>query len=398
MTKSFSGDLEHFKNLITNNVNFAFVRFSDGEVDILKNIKLSLESNRVIEGNKIHNFGYPEDDHKLFDPEQHQFVRKALLDSLRFCKKNYYKGLGDPCCNGVEYTKWLRKLHGLHDTKHLTWSNLFVNGNYSSFLDDVVPLFACKKVVVVCSKNAKLNNLPFNVVKDFRVGKNCIVNDHDLFDDISKWIEENNIEGHMFLFSASSLSEILIHKLFDKFDNNTYLDIGTTLHRHLSLDIARDYLKAYWNNAYHRDLYKICNWLEITYVVDCKEEHWDVILELRNDPIVKRGFIQQDKISKLDHYNFMKKNSENYIVCLRDDRFLGFAGVVDNDIRVAVKSALQGQGCGKYLIKKIIDKFPNSCAKIKKENISSIKIFEANGFSEVSRDETMVYMQKNDVT
>ena len=219
-----------------------------------------------------------------------------------------------------------------------------------------------------------------------------------MFDDISKWIEENNIEDHWFLFSASSLSEILIHRLFDKFDNNTYLDIGTTLHRHLNLDIARDYLKAYWNNMYHRDLHKICNWLEITYVVGCKEEHWDEILELRNDPVAKKGFMQQNPISKLEHYSFMKKNGKNYIVCLRDDKFVGFAGVVDNDIRVAVKREYQGQGCGEYLVKKIIDKFPNACAKIKKENTPSIRVFEKNGFVVATKDKTMIHMKKNNVT
>ena len=73
------------------------------------------------------------------------------------------------------------------------------------------------------------------------------------------WAEENNIENHIFLFSASSLSEILIHRLFEFNSNNTYIDIGTTLHWHLNLGIERDYLRAYWNRTGHPDLFKDCN-------------------------------------------------------------------------------------------------------------------------------------------
>jgi len=98
----------------------------------------------------------------------------------------------------------------------------------------------------------------FDIVKDFRVGKNCIVNDHHLIEEISQWISENEVKDHVFLFSASSLSEVLIHNLFKSNQNNTYIDIGTTLHPYMGLDIARDYLKAYHYNLPHPDLKSSC--------------------------------------------------------------------------------------------------------------------------------------------
>jgi len=111
---------------------------------------------------------------------------------------------------------------------------------------------------MVCSENATFDDLPFEVVKDFRVGKNCIVNDHHLIEEISAWVTENKIEDHVFLFSASSLSEILIHKLFKLSDKNSYIDIGTTLHKWLDLSLERDYLKAYWKGQPLGDIYKSC--------------------------------------------------------------------------------------------------------------------------------------------
>ena len=79
-----------------------------------------------------------------------------------------------------------------------------------------------------------------------------------LEEEIKTWMDENNVEDHLFLFSASSLSEILIHKLFEHNDKNTYMDIGTCLHPYLGLTVERDYLRALWNNGFHPDLFKEC--------------------------------------------------------------------------------------------------------------------------------------------
>ena len=69
---------------------------------------------------------------------------------------------------------------------------------------------------------------------------------------------KEEIINHVFLFSASSLSEVLIHELYKVNDKNTYIDVGTTLHPYMGLDIARDYLKAYHQNFPHPDLKNSC--------------------------------------------------------------------------------------------------------------------------------------------
>ena len=116
-----------------------------------------------------------------------------------------------------------------------------------------------KKVVIVCNKTANFSNLPFEVIKDFRVGENCIINDWHLIDEIKSFINDQKTEDVVFLFSASSLSEVLIYELYKKFPNNTYVDVGTTLHKHLNMELSRDYLKAYWNSKIHFDLLRECN-------------------------------------------------------------------------------------------------------------------------------------------
>ena len=260
MSKGFKEDFFEILGKLKKGEKFAFTRFSDGETCIMRNEKLVLASEQVQVGDIVYGFGYSEDDHKEFIPEEHGFVRDALIESFKFQKNNYYVGAGcNNCTCAINVDIPMLKELRPGDQKHWTSPNLLVNSNYPLFLSQMLPVFKNKKMVLVCSKDAKFDKLPFEVQKDFRVGKNCIVNDHNLIEDIKKWISDKNIENHVFLFSASSLSEILIHKLYEFSDKNTYIDIGTTLHWHFDLGIERDYLRSYWNRTGHPDLFKDCN-------------------------------------------------------------------------------------------------------------------------------------------
>ncbi|MHC4735316.1 MAG: GNAT family N-acetyltransferase [Planctomycetota bacterium] len=385
LDKDFKKDLDLFCEKLDNEENFAYVRFSDGEADILKNIKLVISDDYVIEGDFTHNFGYPKEDHKHFDPEEHSFVRDKLVESFVFSKDNYYTGIACPCCIGGHQTHAWMKKQTKRTNEFLTWANLFVNGNYATFIDKVVPILSKRKVVLICSKNADIkkasNELGFDIVKDFRVGENCIVNDHFLIDEIKEWIDRENIQDHVFLFSASSLSEILIHELFKDYDKNTYLDIGTTLHPFFGLGYDRDYLKGhFFDNHISKDSEKICIWTNDIYLVNNEEKYWENIRDLRNHPEVKKGFINQDYISKERHYEFMKVNSDKFIIALVDNIFAGYVGVINGDIRVATHPDFQGSGVGKYMINSLERLAPEAYAKVKIDNEASVKLFEACGF------------------
>lgn len=101
--------------------------------------------------------------------------------------------------------------------------------------------------------------LPF-LVKDFRVGYNAMENDYGLIEKIKNWIDENNIEGYLFLFSASSFSKMAIHQLYEHSPKNTYIDAGTTLIPFMSITLGRTYLKSFWLGAKGADLNKTCIW------------------------------------------------------------------------------------------------------------------------------------------
>ena len=241
--KTFRGDLIELYKKLKNDIPFAFTRFSDGCEAILKNYKLEITDNQVIFGDTIFNKGFAKEDHKLFDPEKHQYIRAKLLESFLYQAENYYKGICCSCCVGPERHKWF--IDNLKDHINLTWANLMVNINYDFFIDVIVPEFKKKEIVIICNKNSKIENLPFKLIKSFYVGENCIVNDFSILEKIKDFTGQSSAK-RVYLFSASSLSNILIYELF-KFNNkNTYLNIGTTLNYYLGLSIDRDYLLARW--------------------------------------------------------------------------------------------------------------------------------------------------------
>jgi len=251
MEKSFE---KHFNMLLSKlklGENFAFARFSDGEMYLLMDRSTTLGNGYYAIDGKKHTGSYHPINYKNINPNEHGFFYDALKDAFKHHAENYFVGLSCRCCVGEDNFKWQVDLRG-GDDDNLTWSNLLINGNFSRFINEMVPLFNNKKVVFIGNENLDLLKLPFKVEKDFRVGNNCAINDFDLSDKIIKWVKENNIKNHLFLFSAASLSEVLIHKLFVEEKENTYIDVGTGLNLYLGVDTSRGYLRG-TNN-------KMCIW------------------------------------------------------------------------------------------------------------------------------------------
>jgi ribosomal protein S18 acetylase RimI-like enzyme len=108
--------------------------------------------------------------------------------------------------------------------------------------------------------------------------------------------------------------------------------------------------------------------------------YWESIRNLRNMDGVRQGFVQQNIISQEDHEEYMKKNSHFFWICVDKGEFLGYTGVIENDIRVATHPNYQGRGVGKFMINEIMKVSPNAFAKVKLENEPSLRLFESCGF------------------
>ena len=264
--KTFKYDFDKLLNKLKNNEPFAFIRFSDGELFVLQNKKLELSERGTFIDDALAGPTYSAEDFKFFDPEQHREFHKKLWESFQHEQQNYFVGISCACCVGMGNFQWMKHMSGLaksldDPSYQLTWANLFVNSNYPRFVQEFIPELAKRKIVLICNERADLSKAQLNIVKDFRIGRNAMINNADIHLEIGKWIEDNNIENHVFCFSASSLTNITVYELYKKYPNNFFLDIGTTLNKQFGFPLNRDYLRAYWTEQDHPDLHKTCIWI-----------------------------------------------------------------------------------------------------------------------------------------
>ena len=208
--KNYRKDLDTLIQKLKNKEKFSFSKYADGELHILANMA-------------INNGEF------WFLPEQNQQQRERLIDSLKYKNDNYYVGITCPCCiGGPAAHNWYKK-QSAQNLTNLTWANLFVNGNHEYYLNNMVPLYSDYDVILVSNSDSSLENLPFDVKKHFKIGKNAWVDNYDTVEQIKTYITENSISDHLFLFCAGPFGNILSHQLFEHNNKNTYIDIGSTL-------------------------------------------------------------------------------------------------------------------------------------------------------------------------
>jgi len=248
--KDFHKGFDFLLTKIKNEENFAFVRFSDGELFVLKNETLILSDTYYVTGDVAGSNIYTDEEQKEFIPEIHSFYRQKLIESLEHTQADYFKGI---CTiKDVGEKNFLFQKSFISDEENLTFANLLINKNYKRFVEEMVPLFKNREIIYVANKAAKVENLPFKIKKHFKVGKNCPVNDYYLVDEIRKYIKENNIKNHIILCAAASLSNYIIHQCYEENPNNTFIDVGSCLNPYLGLEgwkHTRGYLTGYWLNS-----------------------------------------------------------------------------------------------------------------------------------------------------
>lgn len=246
--KDFNKAFDQILNMIKQKENFAFTRFSDGELDILKNKYVILADNHFISGDLKGHGVYTIEEQKEFVPEKHGFYKEKLVESYLYKQDNYYKGIctGTDLHVGSENFNWMIDFHkGDHET--LTYSNLLINANYKRFVEEIIPLFVDRKIVYVVNENAKTDKLPFEIEKKFLIGSNCFVNDYSTVDKVRNFLKDKN--DRIVLCSAASLSNLITFECFKDNNSNTFLDIGSCLNPLLGLDgwrYTRGYLTSYW--------------------------------------------------------------------------------------------------------------------------------------------------------
>ena len=229
--KDFKEDIRIIKKSLEDNEYITISKFCDGELAVILN-------------RRINNKEF------WFDPSDQtdQQARSLLISSFKYRNPRYYVGI--TCTNvfGLQ-THNLMKLISGQPESNLTWADIWVNSNYQYYVDNIIPIFNKHRVILVCNENGKVDNLPFTPEKIFTVQNNACKYNLTTIEAIKGFISDNDINNRIFLFCCGPFGNILAHRLTEFRDNNTYLDIGSTLNPYLQSEgFKRDYYTG--NNAF----------------------------------------------------------------------------------------------------------------------------------------------------
>jgi hypothetical protein len=218
--QSFEEDIKFFYEKIKNGDKFSICRYGDGEWAGITGRSLLCGNNPqrgIVEWTTTG------------ENQNFEISRRYLEESIKYVDDDYYLGIC-PCY--VDMLNFSGQPH-----KNVTYANIFVNNNYSFFIQKYINFFKTQKVHLVANEESSLKNLPFDVEEFYPVEYNAWVNNLDLIEKILS----KDYKDKIFLFCAGPLSNILCYKLWQNNKNNVYLDIGSTLDPWISTGNPRGY-------------------------------------------------------------------------------------------------------------------------------------------------------------
>ena len=228
MIQDFKSDFSEMINLIRGDKPFAFMRFADGEIGVMKGRKVIGSDNWI-------------------SPDRVTLLGQDLLSAIARVDDSLYYGISCQCCDieGRDYLLGLIK----NSRSNVTFSNLFVNGNYYSFLDFIKTLG--KPVYVVANESAGFYNFPLEVLGFAPVPNDCV----NYWEENSVGVKQalknsvTGLENQIFLISAGPMSEAIIDYLWQINPKNKYVDVGSAIAEYIHGRPIRDF--AYTNSPYY---------------------------------------------------------------------------------------------------------------------------------------------------
>lgn len=247
-------DLDRFYLMLNKQKPFSFIRFSDGEMEIIRNRYVEIGEGYTIHKGKKLISNFPPFDKKKFDPDIHKNLRLDLMESAKNNQTNFFKGIPTFHNNLVCDRDYLVELNG-GISEYLTFSDLLLNCNFPIYRKKIVPLFfQFKNIAVIANFRAKIHQ-NFTNSHHIKIGDN-------LFDDYQNTLESVMLklielpEFSLVLSSASSLSNIVGNKLFNIRPDLTFIDVGTSINDLLGLQsTTRAYHRLYFKNSFIDNIY-----------------------------------------------------------------------------------------------------------------------------------------------
>lgn len=237
MNKNFKDNFFYFWNKIENNENFAFSRYADGEVLLMKGSSV---------GYNTQAFGTD----KWYSLDGLTKAGEELFQTLNHNEDNYYYAISSKSDNIDDYNYLINNVK--QDISKITFVNLWINSNYHLMLDKFDNLK--RDVILICNKNAKKENFPFNVIDIIEFPDDCINFWESDNDNFINYLSEkySSLNNQLFFISCGPISEIIIDRLYNNNPNNTYVDVGSSIDEFVHGYKTRPYMNA--SSGYSKDI------------------------------------------------------------------------------------------------------------------------------------------------
>lgn len=224
MIQDFKKDLEEIQTLIMGKTPFCLMRFADGEIGVLQ-------------GKYVHG----SDD--WISPNYRTKLSYALETALTREDPKIYYGISCKCCDerGKEYLLGLIK----NPMNNLTFSNIFVNGNYNEFLKFLLTIQ--EDIVLIANHKTNIEKFPLTVSTFLPVPDDCVTFWEEYDEQMKAILNENfkSVVGKLFLVSAGPMSEAIIDYLWEINPNNRYVDVGSSIAEFVHGKPIREFAYSY---------------------------------------------------------------------------------------------------------------------------------------------------------
>lgn len=227
-SQSSKADFQLVLHLLKKHEPFSYIRFSDGEMEVLRNERLFIGDGIVSWRKGTTSHPYPNFDRKDFDPRRDLEVRKDLIESAKYQAPKFYKGVPSSHNDAVSDRDMMIEHNG-KSPLNLTFSDLLINQNFYGFRRKILPIFKTFKNVYFVG-NFRANPAKFDSSWTHLQIQDDFFREYPI---ILKATMKKLVEipsGSLVLLSASSLSNILGYKLHQIRQDVTLLDIGTSMH------------------------------------------------------------------------------------------------------------------------------------------------------------------------
>lgn len=234
MNQSAKQDFKTILFLLNHRIPFTFIRFSDGEMEVVFNSKLVIAEGSVEWRGGKNAANYPAFDNKSFIPERDVDFRRDLIEAANFRALRFIKGIRTRGAFGLrDKTKMIELNSGSLDG--LTFSDLLINENWRLFIDKAVPLLIDRGNVTFFGNYRAKPELLGASVRHVKIGDDFIP-DYDAVLEVAMAALIKLPLGTTVLSSASSLSNIIGHRLFTVRPDLTFIDVGTALNPFIGLE------------------------------------------------------------------------------------------------------------------------------------------------------------------